>query len=109
MLEAFEQVEKGNYEAAARLLKPLAESGNPRAQCNLAFLYSAGLGVPVDGPAAVALYEGVAAKEILQGHLSAIACNNLATIYTTGLPGVAADTDKAGDYLERARKLGFPM
>lgn len=107
MLKAIEELESGNYPVAANLLVPLAEAGNPRAQCNLAALYSSGLGVTLNGPKAIELYASVAERGITEGHLSAIACNNLATIYLTGIPGVRPDPDKAQEYLNRARKLGF--
>lgn len=109
MLKAIEEIENGDYSAAAALLIPLADDGNPRAQCNLAALYSAGLGVPMDGARAVELYESVGKRNIQEGHLSAIAYNNLATIYFTGLPGFEADPGKAQEYLNRAREMGFGM
>jgi TPR repeat protein len=40
--------QKGNYETALRLLRPLAESGDTRAQFNLGVMYSEGQGVPQD-------------------------------------------------------------
>jgi hypothetical protein len=39
---------KGNYEAALRVLRPLAESGDARAQFNLGVMYAEGQGVPQD-------------------------------------------------------------
>jgi uncharacterized protein len=109
MLEAIDAMDKGDYSAASALLLPLAEAGNPRAQCNLATLYQCGLGVTVDGRKAIELYERVAQQNFSEGHLSAIAYNNLATIYFTGLPGVERDPEKGQQYLKRARELGFEM
>jgi hypothetical protein len=40
--------QKGNYETALRLLRPLSESGDARAQFNLGVMYSEGQGVPQD-------------------------------------------------------------
>jgi uncharacterized protein len=40
--------QKGNYEAALRILGPLAESGDARAQFILGVMYSEGQGVPQD-------------------------------------------------------------
>jgi TPR repeat protein len=44
--EAFALYARGDYVAAAELLRPLAEAGNPRAQGMLGFLYEYGHGVP---------------------------------------------------------------
>src|SRR5689334_16233082 len=86
MLKAFEQMEQGNYSSAFQLLVPLAQSGNPKAQCNLATIYHLGLaGIDVNGQKAVELYRQVAEQNIVEGQLSAISCNNLAQIFLTGL------------------------
>ena len=94
---------------AFELLLPLAQAGNPRAQCNIAFLYQFGLGVGSNAQKAIDLYEKVAEQNIREGHLSALACNNLATLFFTGLPGVEPDHVKGRQYLARARDLGFEM
>jgi len=39
---------RGDYATTYRLLKPLAEGGNAKAQYNLGFMYDQGLGVPKD-------------------------------------------------------------
>jgi len=109
MLKAIEELEKSNYSAAAELLVPLAEAGNPRAQCNLATLYSAGWGVKLNPKKAIDLYRAVAEQNIAEGLLSAIAWNNLATIYITGLPGIEPDPRKAQEYRSLARDLGLGM
>lgn len=46
--EAGAEFEKGNYSEAAKLLVPLANSGDIRAQMNLGSMYATGLGVPKD-------------------------------------------------------------
>lgn len=109
MAKAMEALEHADYSAAAPLLLKLAADSNPRAQCNLAFLYSIGRGVELDGQKAVDLYRAVAERNIKEGNLSAVACNNLATIYSTSLPGIRSDAEKAERYLKRARELGFEM
>jgi uncharacterized protein len=109
VLRAIELIERGNYSSAFDLLVPLAQAGNPRAQCNLATLYHLGLGVTVDGQRAIDLYRKVAEQDIHEGHLSALACNNLATLFFTGLPGVERNTKEGQRYLARARALGFEM
>jgi TPR repeat protein len=108
--EALDQIERGgDHATAVTLLVPLAEAGNPKAQCNLAALYQFGLGVEPDGQKCVELYLRVATQNIAEGSLSAVAYNNLATIYTTGLPGIDADHQKAYEYASLARGLGFPI
>jgi uncharacterized protein len=44
--------ERGDYAEAMRLIRPLAEEGNPVAESNLAVIYFKGLGVPQDYAAA---------------------------------------------------------
>jgi TPR repeat protein len=106
---ALDEIENKNYSAALRLLARLAEAGSPDAICNLATLYQCGLGVEMDGKRAVALYEQVARLNIRERHLSGIAFHNLATIYITGLAGIEPNPQKAEEYGERARQLGFAM
>jgi len=103
------EVERKNYAAALGLLTPLAEAGNPKAQCNLATLYLCGLGVPMDAQRAISLYRKVAEQNILEGCLSGIAYNNLSTIYIAGAPGVERDRELAKKYRQLAKELGFGM
>lgn len=109
VLQALENIEKGNYSAALEALAPLAQAGNAKAQCNLANLYHFGWGVNIDGKKAVELYLRVAEQNIREGHLSGLAYNSLATIYVTGLPGIEPDPKKAHQYSKQARELGFEM
>jgi TPR repeat protein len=107
--DALDEIERKNYSAALKLLAPLAHAGSAEAMCNLATLYQCGWGVEADGRRAVELYEQVARLNIREGHLSGVALNNLATIYTTGLPGVEPDSEKAEECREMARQLSFEM
>jgi TPR repeat protein len=109
LLEAIEQLSRGNYSAAVKTLKPLAAAGNPKAQCNLATCYQSGWGVELDVQEAVRLYEIVAKQSIQEGYLSATACNNLAGIYFCGAPGVLPDHQRAAEYRALSRSLRFPM
>ena len=64
----------GDYVAALRLWRPLAESGEPRAQAGIGFMYHRGLGVGVDdGEAALwlrrAAEQGQAEGELMLGML----------------------------------------
>ena len=76
---------------------------------NMANLYHFGGGVRIDGEKAIELYSEVARQNILEEHLSGLACRNLATIYTTGLPQVRPDPQKAAEFSARAKELGFEM
>jgi uncharacterized protein len=68
----------GNYAAALREWRPLADQGNARAQLNLGFMYENGQGVPQDYADAVRWYR-LAAE---QG--DDIAQANLGTMYGLG-------------------------
>jgi len=109
MVDAMNALENEDFPLAFRLFSSLAETGNPKAQCNLATLYHFSFGVTADGKKAVALYQAVAEQDIREEHLSGIAYNNLATIYISGFPGVDADPQKASEYRNRAKELGFEM
>ena len=109
MVKALEKFDKEEYQEAFVLLVPLSEAGNPRAQRCLADMYHLGLGVERDGVKAAELYLRVGEKNIMQDGLSAVAYNNLATLYFGGGPGIERDLEKGRQYLERARELGFPM
>jgi TPR repeat protein len=109
LVKALENIERQNYAAAFESLLPLVEADNPKAQCNLANLYHFGWGVKIDGMKAVELYLSVAGKSIREECLSAIAYQNLATIYTTGLPGIEPNPEKAQEFSAMAKMLGFEM
>ncbi|MBI4885295.1 MAG: sel1 repeat family protein [Actinobacteria bacterium] len=100
---------EGNYKRALRCLLPLAETGDATAQCYVASIYQGGLGVPADGQAAVTWYRKAAEQEVREERLSAIAYNNLATIFATGMPGVSRDPALAKQYWRKAAELGFEM
>ena len=64
---AFAHIDKGNYEAAAPVLRRFAEQGDIDAQYRLAFMLEHGLGVKTDLEGAVHWY----AKAAEQGDLAA--------------------------------------
>lgn len=109
MLRVLESMEKGDYSNAFELLVPLAQTGNPKAQCNLANLYHFGWGVKVDAEKAIELYHKVAQQNIREEYLSGLAYQSLATIYITGLPGIQPDVGRAAEFAARAKELGFKM
>ena len=109
MLSALESIEQGEYSSAFELLVPLAQTGNPKAQCNLANLYHFGWGVEVDAKKAIELYHRVAQQNIREEYLSGLAYQSLSTIYITGLPGIPPDGERAAEFAARAKELGFEV
>ena len=90
-----------DYTQAFTLLKPLAEQGNPEAQCIIASMYHLGLGVETSTIKAIQWY----IKSAEQGY--GVASNNLAGIYLCGADGVAADRTEAEKWFQKAREQGF--
>ncbi len=63
---------RGDYEAAMKELRPLADQGHPKAQYNLGVMYQLGLGVPQDNQEAaqwcqLAAEQGHAGAQVLLG------------------------------------------
>jgi uncharacterized protein len=107
LINAVKAYDESNFEIAFGLFKRLAELDIAEAQCYLATMYQCGLGVKENGMEAIKLYRTVAKRNIKKGSLSGIAYNNLATIYTTGLPDIPPDESKAKKYKNKAIELGF--
>jgi len=107
--EGIKAFDAGNYSDAYSILIALAEMGNAQAQCYIASMYQLGLGVQVDGIKAVEWYTKAAKQEIKEGFISAIAYNNLATIYIADTPSILPDRKLAKKYQQKARELGFEM
>ena len=76
--------QSGDYATALRLLRPLADRGNPGAQHNLGLMYSHGQGVPQDYAEAMKWFH----KAADQGYADAE--NNLGYMYAMG-QGVTED------------------
>lgn len=87
--------ERGDYAAAAREFRALAEAGHVGAQFNLAVMYGRGLGVPLDDAEALRWYTKAAG----QGHGGAQ--YNLGVRYGKGL-GVPRDDVRAHMWLSLA-------
>jgi uncharacterized protein len=97
-VEAYKQ---GDYETALREFSDLAESGDPRAQYNLAVMYLKGRGVEKDLSRAFELQRRAA-----EGGLAA-AQHGLAIMYYRG-EGVERDFEIAARWFRRAAERGFP-
>jgi TPR repeat protein len=71
----------GDYRSAIAILLPIAEAGDPEAQCVIGNLYQLGLGVAIDIEEAAKWYR----KSSEQGY--GVASNNLAGIILSGYYG----------------------
>ncbi len=89
------------YTQAIALLKPLAEQGDPQAQCLMGNMYHLGLGVAHNLLEAVEWYK----KSAEQGY--GVASNNLAGIILVGEHGELPSRRDAEYWYEKARDQGF--
>ena len=89
----------GDYAAALRAWRPLAEKGQRDAQFNLGLLYENGLGVPADGAEAVRWYRRAAEQNDRQAQAY------LAEMYSQGL-GVERDDREALHWYRTAAERG---
>jgi TPR repeat protein len=100
--DARKALEGQEYDRAARLLRPLAEQGDPAAQIELALLYFRGRGVPEDDAAAFRWFSRAA------GLGSTEAMYHLGNMYAFGhgVPKEESDPDQraAQFYFEAARR-----
>lgn len=86
--DAYADLQRGDYPAAAKIYRQFAEQGDVRAQNDLGALYDRGLGVPKDFAEAVKWYRLAAEKDY------APAQGNLAASYFNGR-GVPQDDEEA--------------
>ena len=98
--DGFTAYERGDYAAAFKLWKPLADQGNALAQFNLGVMYDEGQGVPQDDAEAVKWYR----KAADQGN--ALAQFNLGVMYGTG-QGVPQDYAEAVKWYRKAADQGL--
>src|SRR5215471_15127811 len=94
--------QKGNYEAALRLARPLAEQNNAAAEAILGRLYARGRGVTLDEAEAVKWFRRAAE------HGSAAAEFNLGNLYAEG-KGVPQDYSEAVKWYRMAAERGDPQ
>jgi TPR repeat protein len=94
--------QKGNYEAALRLARPLAEQNNAAAEAILGRLYARGRGVPLDEAEAGKWFRRAAE------HGSAAAQFNLGNLYAEG-KGVPQDYSEAVKWYRLAAERGDPQ
>jgi TPR repeat protein len=97
----YAEYQRGDYAAALRRLRPLAEEGDVRAQYTLGLMYHHGRGVPRHDPEAMRWFR-LAAD---QGHASAQF--NLGVMYSEG-HGVPRDESEAARWYQLAAEQGNP-
>ena len=97
--QGLESANKGDYQTAIKLWKPLAEQGSTSAQFNLGIMYSKGYGVKQDDAKAAKWYR----KAAEQGN--ATAQFNLGVMYDTG-KGVKQDDAEAAKWYSKAAEQG---
>lgn len=93
---AIDSIRNGEFAAALEMLAPLAERGDPRAEYLLGIIYLEGLGVAVDGPAAVAHFAAAAEAGFPP------ADTRLGVIYADGMEGVPRDEGRAARHIRTA-------
>ncbi|MGE0652578.1 MAG: SPOR domain-containing protein [Alphaproteobacteria bacterium] len=91
---------RGDFAAALKVIRPLAEQGDPRAQANLGVLYENGQGVPQDDIEAAKWYR----KAANQGDASAQF--KLGGLYWQG-KGVPRDGEQAFAWYLKAAEQGY--
>ena len=90
---------RGDYETALAVFRPLAESGDAKAQSILGLMYSYGEGVSVDYRESARWYRRAAEQN------SSVAQYNLGMLYAEG-KGVSRDKEQAIEWLTRAADSG---
>lgn len=100
--EAVVAAHHGDYRRAEMLLRPLAESGNDRAQFDLGYMHAHGWGVEQSDAVAATWYRKAADQGL------AVAQHYLGMAYAYG-DGVPQDAAAAVGWFRRAADQGFPM
>ena len=93
---------KGNYETALKVLRPLAEGGDSRAQATLGTMYNRGRGVSQSNTEALRWFHLAADRG------DALAEFNLGLMYAEG-QGVPQDQALAADWYRKAADQGNPQ
>jgi len=93
--------ERGDYATAFRMMKPLADKGDAKAQHNLGVMYDYGRGVPRDTTKALKWYRRAADQGIPDAQ------HNLGLMYYYG-QGVRQNYTEAARWYRRAADQGMP-
>ncbi len=97
--EASKAYLRGDYKAAAEIFLPKAETGDPEAQVNIAFMYYCGMHVQQDFAKAAEWYIKAAERDHPNAQFS------LATLYENG-EGVEQDIEEAYFWYSLAERHG---
>ncbi len=97
--QGLDALRAGDYARAAKLLRPLAESGNAEAQYRIGRMLEFGAGYPKDVPQAITWYRKAAAA----GHVAAM--EQLGEIYSLG-EGAPQDDAEAARWFRKAADAG---
>ena len=100
--EGIVAIEKGDYMAAYKVFKSLAEEGDIEAQHNLAILYKTGKGVMKDSTKAIQWFRKAADKGLADAQF------NLGRMYDKG-DGADQSFDYAALWYEKAAKRGHAL
>jgi TPR repeat protein len=98
--DAIAAYERGDYASAFRLMKPLAEKGDAKAQHNLGVMYDYGRGTPQDYTKALKWYRSAADHGIPEAQ------HNLGLMYYQG-QGVPQNYSEAAKWYRRAAEQGM--
>ncbi len=93
--------ERRDYAFVLENAMPFAAAGNPDAQCMVSLLYQCGLGVEKDIDEAERWLLKAAEQD------SALAWNNLGTLYTICDSGLCHSRERIKECYQRAKELGF--
>jgi TPR repeat protein len=99
--DAINAYERGDYAAAFRSMKPLAEKGDARAQHNLGVMYDYGRGIPQDYHKAWKWYRRAAEQGLPEAQ------HNLGLMHYHG-QGIPQSYTDAANWYRRAAEQGMP-
>jgi TPR repeat protein len=101
LADGLKEFDSGDYARAFATLMPIAESGEPEAQCLIANMYQGGYGVEKNIITSIQWYE----KSANQGY--GVASNNLGEIFFAGEDTIPSDKEKAVFWYKKAEQQGF--
>jgi hypothetical protein len=108
MNQAVEALASGDFILAASEYLLASNMGCIDARIALAFLYATEANLDGNGVAAEKILETVINNKDSSSGQIALACNNLATLYSTGADGLTPDMNLAKKYKFKAQLFGFP-
>ena len=98
--EGAKAYQKGAYSDAERMLRPLADQGNPKAMYYIGFMYAQGNGVKQDMDKAIEWWKKSADKNFAPAEL------NLGMTYESGEGGIDKNPEEAAKWYRKAAAQG---